>query len=146
MKLARLSNGNGILGNDFGRVLDRFFSPDLFEGASFTDAWVPSMDVVENDNEYLLSLELPGLDKSDVKITYSDGQIAIEGERKFEDEKKEANYHRVERRYGKFRRVFQLPDDIKTDKIDASFNNGVLSVSLPKLETVKPKQIEVKIS
>ena len=109
--------------------------------------FAPRVDIHEADGHYEITAELPGVDKKDIHVHVKDGVLTLEAESSREDkEEKEGRVIRQERRYGKFRRVFQLPDDIKTDKIDASFKNGVLSVSLPKLETVKPKQIEVKIS
>ncbi|RMH86245.1 MAG: Hsp20/alpha crystallin family protein [Calditrichaeota bacterium] len=126
--------------------MDRFFSPDLFGDLNvFTRGWVPAMDILENDDEFIVNLELPGINKDDVNITYRDGFLTIEGERKQEAEDKNLHYHRTERRYGKFVRSFRLPTDIKEDQIEAVYKDGILTLHLPKVETAKPKHIEVKV-
>jgi HSP20 family protein len=133
--------------DEMNRMVDRFFSPDLFdEGVFGTSAWVPSMNVREDNDNFNISVELPGLSKDDVNLTLKDGTLTIEGERKQEEEKEGGNYHRVERRYGKFLRSFKLPMHVQDDKIEATFKDGILNIMLPKAEEVKPKQIEVKIS
>ncbi len=146
MSLVRWNPGKELFSiqNDMNRFMDRFFSPDLFDQDSF--GWVPSMDVSEDQDGFLMNMELPGLKKDDVNITLTDGLLTIEGERKSEIEKKDVNVHRVERRYGKFRRTFKLPVAVKGDKIDATFKDGLLTINIPKAEVAKPKQIDVKIS
>jgi HSP20 family protein len=105
----------------------------------------PAVNIEENENEYIISAELPGVEKKDVKITFEDGALSISGEKKVENEDKKDNFHRIERRYGVFSRSFAIPSSIVIDKIDASFKDGVLRVVLPKAEEAKPKQIEVKV-
>lgn len=149
MKLVRWSPVRDLLNiqDEMNRVMDRFFSPDLFEGSDFsTSRWLPSMDVQEDKERFTISMELPGLSKDDVSLTVREGMLTIEGERKQEDEKEGVNYLRVERRYGKFLRSFQLPVRVQEDKIEAVFKDGVLTVQIPKAEEVKPKQIAVKIA
>lgn len=107
--------------------------------------WMPLTDIIEEDDKYVLHLDLPGISKKDVKISYSNGQLTISGERKQEKEKKGATYHRVERTYGKYYRSFNLPDKIKEDKIEAEFKDGALTITIPKAEEAKPKEIEVKV-
>ena len=104
------------------------------------------MDISENDDEFVVRAELPGMRKEDVNVTFVNGALKIEGERKHEKEDQKTNYHRVERAYGKFCRVFQIPDEVKSDKISADFKDGLLNIRLPKAEEVKPKAIDVKIS
>ncbi|MEJ2618562.1 MAG: Hsp20/alpha crystallin family protein [Ignavibacteriaceae bacterium] len=84
-------------------------------------------------------------DKKDVKISYSDGQLNISGERKQEKEDKDSKYHRIERSYGRYFRTFTLPAQIKEDSIDASFKDGQLTITVPKAEEAKPKELEIKI-
>lgn len=146
MALTRWNPAKDLLtfSDDMSHLMDRFFSPDLFSREDF--GWVPSMDVVENNDSFLLNLELPGLGKDDVHITLADGLLTVDGERKNESEEKDGNFHRIERRYGKFRRSFQLPVAVKGDKIEATFKDGLLTINIPKAEVVKPKQIDVKIS
>ena len=107
--------------------------------------WAPMVDVVEDDNEYLIKAELPEVKKDDVKVTVQDDVLTITGERQYEKEEKEKKYHRVERAYGSFARSFTLPEDADGEKVAAEFKDGVLKVHLPKSEQAKPKSIEVKI-
>jgi HSP20 family protein len=106
--------------------------------------WMPLVDIVEDDKEYLISAELPEVDKPDVKVTMENGVLTIRGERKFErDEQKK--YHRIERFYGTFVRSFALPDDGDPSSVRADFKNGVLRISVAKSEAARPRQIEVKV-
>jgi HSP20 family protein len=108
--------------------------------------WSPLTDIEENDENYLLKLDLPGVKKDDVKISYSDGQLSISGERKQEKVTKNAKLHRVERAYGKYYRSFNLPNKIKEDKINAEFKDGQLTVTIPKAEEAKPKEIAINVN
>lgn len=108
--------------------------------------WSPLTDIIEEKDNFVLRLDLPGLDKEDVKINFANGTLSVNGERKFENETKDKNYHRVERAYGKFYRSFTLPKEVKQEKIDANFKNGQLTIVIPKAEEVKPKEIEIKVS
>ncbi len=130
--------------NSFG---DRFRSQNSEEsGEGYENAvWMPLTDIVEKDGAYELHIDLPGIDKKDVKISFSDGELKISGERSQGKVSKNDKCHREERMYGKFYRSFRLPREIKADQISAEFNNGELSVSVPKAEEVKPKEIEIKM-
>lgn len=130
--------------NDVDRWYENFFNSDyrLNDGIS---AIRPVVNVEETENEFLISAELPGMEKKDIEISIEDGVLSIDGEKKYDKESKDKNYHRVERSYGKFHRCFKLPNGIDREKIDASYKNGVLNLSLPKSEEAKPKQIEIKI-
>jgi HSP20 family protein len=108
--------------------------------------WAPSVDIIEDDKEWLVKADLPEVNKDDVKVTVENGVLTITGERKFEKEEKNKKYHRVEREYGTFLRSFALPDAADGDKVAAEFKNGVLQVHLPKNEKAKPKAIDVKVS
>ena len=108
--------------------------------------WAPSVDITEDDKEYLVKTDLPEVKKEDVKVTVENGVLTITGERKFEKEEKEKKYHRVERSYGNFLRSFTLPDAADGGKVSAEFKDGVLRVHLPKSEKAKPKAIEVKLA
>jgi HSP20 family protein len=108
--------------------------------------WMPLTDVAEDKDNYYLKADLPGIKKEDVKISYSDGSLGISGERSQEKESKDKKYHRIERSYGKYYRSFNLPEQIKEDKIKAEFKDGQLSVMIPKAEEVKPKEIDIKVS
>ena len=106
--------------------------------------WSPAVDIYETENAIVLKAELPGLTKENIELSIHDGVLTLKGERKFEKEVKEENYHRIERAYGSFQRSFSLPTAIEEDKIKASFKEGILEVTLPKAEAVKPKQIKVE--
>lgn len=108
--------------------------------------WAPLVDVIENEKEYLIKVELPEVQKDDVKVTVENGTLTIAGERKAENEQKGRRFHRVERYYGRFERTFGIPDDAETDGVNAEFKDGVLRVRLAKSEKSRPKQIEVKVS
>jgi HSP20 family protein len=107
--------------------------------------WAPLVDISEDDREYLIKAELPGLKKDDVHISVEKGVLTITGERKFEKEEKDRKHHRVERAYGSFVRTFIVPDDAEADKVAAQFKDGVLTIHIPKSEKAKPKQIEVRV-
>jgi HSP20 family protein len=108
--------------------------------------WAPAVDVTEDEKEYLIKAELPDVKKEDVKVTVEDGTLRITGERKFEKEEKGKKYHRIESSYGRFERAFTVPDNTKADALTAEYKEGVLRVHLPKSETAKPKQVEVKVA
>jgi len=108
--------------------------------------WAPLVDIAEDDKEYLLKVELPEVQKDDVKVTVEGGTLTISGERKAEKEEKGRKFHRVERYYGRFERSFSIPDDAEADNVKAEFKDGVLRVHLAKSEKARPKQIEVKVA
>jgi HSP20 family protein len=106
--------------------------------------WAPPVDIYETENEIILKAELPEVDKKNVTINIENNILTLAGTREFEKETKKENYHRVERSYGSFKRSFTLPATIDQEKIDASFSNGVLKITMIKKEESKPKQIEIK--
>ena len=105
--------------------------------------WLPPVDIVEGKDRIKLNVELPGFKENQVNLTVENGMLTIKGERKFEKEDKEENYHRVERSYGTFVRSFTLPTSIDQNKIQADFADGILHVEMPKREETKPKQIPI---
>jgi HSP20 family protein len=108
--------------------------------------WAPSVDIVEDDKEWLVKADLPEVKKENVKVTVANGVLTITGERKLEKEEKDKKYHRMERSYGSFLRSFTLPDAADGAKVIAEFKDGLLKVHLPKSEKAQPKAIEVKVS
>ncbi|MBI5019808.1 MAG: Hsp20/alpha crystallin family protein [Ignavibacteriales bacterium] len=128
---------------EIDRVFNNFRSDIL--GVEGSKTLMPVVDIIERENEYNIKVELPGVEKKDVKITVQDDVLTIKGEKRQENERKGDNYHHVERSYGIFQRSFPLPTSVQGEKIDASFENGVLSLTIPKLEEAKPKEIEVKL-
>ena len=107
--------------------------------------WLPSLDVAETKNEVVVKAEVPGMDAKNIDISLSDGVLTIKGEKKQEREEKEADYHLVERSYGSFTRFVQLPTGVQSDKISASYKNGILKITLPKSEEAKKKEIKIKV-
>jgi HSP20 family protein len=125
---------------------------ELFEGGFGSPreevalrAWTPAVDVYEDENAFLIKIDLPEVTRDDVKVSLNDNTLSISGERRVENEEKRENYHRVERSYGQFYRSFTLPPNVDPMAIDAKFKDGVLRLTLPKKEEAKPKQIEVKV-
>ncbi len=115
------------------------------EGLMSSGNFVPPVDIYEDQHGIQLKLEVPGVDEKDLNINVENNVLTVSGERKFENEQKEENFHRIERRYGSFTRSFTLPNTVDTGKITADYNSGVLSIRLVKREEAKPKQIKVNI-
>ena len=107
--------------------------------------WTPAVDITEDEKEYLITADLPQVEKDDVKVVVENGSLIIRGERKRESVHKDRKVHRIERSYGSFQRSFSLPDDADGNGVTASFKDGALRVSLPKSEEKKPKHIEVRV-
>ena len=108
--------------------------------------WAPLVDIAEDDNEYLITVEIPEVQKEKVKVTVNQGVLSIQGERILERSENSKKFHRVERAYGRFSRNFTLPDYVDGNRIAADFKDGVLRVHVPKSEQAKPKSIQVKIA
>ena len=108
--------------------------------------WTPSVDVHEDKEAYYITADLPGITQKDVEVKLEDDVLTIKGERKFENEDKKDNYHRIERFYGTFQRSFSLPKGTESDKIKANFKNGELKLVVPKSEQTKPKQISISVT
>lgn len=109
-------------------------------------AWIPAVDIFETNEAIVLKAELPGITAQDISVEVKDNTLTLKGENKFEKEVKEENYHRVERSYGSFQRAFTLPGTIHQEKVKAKFKDGILEITLPKVEEAKPKQVKVEIS
>ena len=126
---------------------------DLFEGSlgkssresAALSAWAPAVDIYEDEDSFLLKVELPEVNRDDVKVNLDGNMLSITGERRFEHEDKRDGYHRVERSYGQFYRSFTLPPNVNAAEINAEFKEGLLRLTIPKKEEAKPKQIEVKV-
>lgn len=105
--------------------------------------FVPAVDVYEDEHTLVLKLEVPGINEEDFKVSLENNNLTVTGERKFEKEEKEENFHRIERRYGSFTRTFRLPSTVDTDKVDAGYDKGILKITLAKKDEAKPKEIKV---
>ena len=113
-------------------------------GRATTTAWAPALDISERKDAYLVTVELPGVEADDLEITMEDGLLTIQGERHFAHDSSEQQFHRVERRYGAFRRSITLPAHVMAEGIQASADNGVLQILVPKMEEATPKRIQVR--
>ncbi len=129
------------LRDEFDRVFKEFFvRPERVE-----EEWFPLLDMKEDAENLIVNLEVPGMRKEDIKVTLRGNQLMITGERKFEKEKKDETYHRIERSYGKFQRIITIPVEVDQSKIKATYENGVLTITMPKTEKEKPKEIEISL-
>jgi HSP20 family protein len=133
-----------LLQNRLNRLFDFPLAPFAEETLPLTK-WVPACDIYETAKEIVVKAELPGLKREDINVSIENNLLTIHGERKFDEEVKRDNFHRVERSYGEFFRSFTLPAFIDPNKILAEFKDGLLLVFLPKREEAKAKQIEVKV-
>lgn len=134
---------------DLKREMDRIFddlvpfSWRMGNGGSKMDIWAPNTDIHETEKDYKIAIDLPGIPKDDVEINFKDNRLTITGERVKEEKEEEKDYLRRERYHGRFHRTFTFPADVKEDKIKASFKEGVLTVTVPKTEAKKPKNIAI---
>ena len=133
---------------DLQREMNRLFSSvaPMGEQELEAGAWTPEVDVYEDDDAIRVQADIPGVDPKDVEVSIDAGRLTVHGERKLEKEDQKENYRRVERAYGSFTRTFTLPDYADSEKIDASFKNGVLDVTIPKKPeaATKSRKVEVK--
>ena len=145
MRLVKFNPFTELAGVDrlFNNTFDRFFEDTDTRLTNRT--WSPSVDVSETETEVIFTAEFPGCEKDEMDISVNEGLLSISGERQF-TEKKETKHHRVERWYGKFHRSFVLPKSADAEKISANLKNGVLTVTLPKKEEAKPRQIPVSVN
>jgi HSP20 family protein len=130
---------------EMDRLWDSFFEERPQRKIEEFGEWGPSLDLSETKNDLIVKAEVPGIDPKDIDISLNKDILTIKGEKKQEKEEKEENYHFIERSYGAFARSIRLPRDVQTDKINASYKNGVLRVTLPKSEEAKKKEIRIKV-
>lgn len=141
MTLVRYNRPNSnLMSKNFSDIMDEFFNDVV---RTNRDSFVPGIDISETDNQFLITAELPGMSKDDIDISLDNGRLSISGERKFEKEEEGKKFHRVETRYGSFNRSFQLPDNIDEESIKATYENGLLNISLDKSEDKVKKKIEI---
>jgi len=134
---------------DLRDELDRLFeSPfgELSRTSRLMNGWSPAVDLYEDKNNFIVKVELPGMKREDIEVSLHDGALTISGERKSEEKFDDANLHRTERYFGRFQRSLLLPKAVQADKVAAQYRDGVLSITLPKSEEAKPKQIEVNVN
>ena len=126
------------------RLFDTYFNQDLAGNEDVSNrAWLPPVDIQETEEGYRLSAELPGLTRDDINITLENNVLRLSGERKLEKDVKKESYHRIERAYGNFQRSFSLPHQVNSEKVEATFKDGVLSILVPKAEQARPRKISI---
>ena len=133
------------LRRDVNRLFDSFWGNGSESETPRLAAWRPTVDIAETQEDFVVTADLPGINRDDIEVTVVDGRLHIRGERRQEKAADGSNVHRVERLYGTFSRTFDLPKAVNADAISATYNDGVLTVSVPKAEEAKPKQIEIKV-
>jgi HSP20 family protein len=142
MKLVKYNQLDPQVPASFSGMLDRFFSDSL--GAAFKQ-FNPAVDIAEDEKSYEIHVAVPGVKKQDFKIDLVDGKLTISGERKLEEKKEGKNFHSLETQYGSFSRSFFIPEDVKEDQVEATYEDGLLKITLPKKEKkVSKAAIEVK--
>jgi len=144
------SQSGAASGTELNRLrqeIDRLFEDPfslLSPNASFFQDWSPSVDIHEDKDKYVVKAELPGMKREDIEVSMDGNTLTVSGERKQEEEKKERENYRSERYFGRFQRSITLPAEVQANKIEASYKDGILTITLPKSEAAKPKQIPVK--
>jgi HSP20 family protein len=146
MELMRWNPMRDVFG--FGHRMNHLFD-DVFRPVAREDGGLsmwngyPTVDIYDNDENIVITAELPGIDKTDIVIDVKDGVLTLKGERSFDNEVKEEKYYCRERTFGKFQRAFRLPADVDPEKINADYKDGILKIDIPKPEEQKPKKITV---
>ena len=135
--------GFDVLRSRMDRLFDEFSREDT--GEVVQSKWLPSVDIREDQDQYFIQAEIPGMTRKDIKITLEGTALTISGEKKFERENKENKYHLTERVYGNFSRTFNLPSKVNAKEIKANHSDGVLQISIPKAAEVRPREIEISI-
>lgn len=129
-----------LMSNNFSDIMDEFFNDVVNTNR---ESFVPGIDISETEKQFLITAELPGMKKENIDISLDNGRLSISGERKFENEEEGKTFHRVETKYGSFNRSFQLPDNVDAESINATYENGLLNISINKSEDKVKKQIEI---
>jgi HSP20 family protein len=133
--------------SEMNRLFSAFFDSPTPRNGIHTSMrrWIPAMDVIENDDHYVLRADLPGLSENDVNVELEDNVLTISGKRSSEHEERKGGYHRVERSYGSFSRSLTLPEGVNADGIEANFDKGVLEVKVAKPEQIKPQKVAISV-
>ena len=134
-----------LITNRMNRLFQDTFGRGSTEESLTTSAFAPPVDIYEDEHNITLKIEVPGIDQKDMDVRMENNTLTVRGERKFEKEEKEENFHRLERRYGSFYRAFTLPNTVDPDSVKADYDNGLLKITLAKKAEAKPKQIKVNV-
>ena len=155
MKLIRSQNSDlwnwspveqlSTLSEEINRLFDSPFG-ELTRHMELFNGWTPVLDVYEDKDNLIVKAELPGMKREEIDISFHDGTLTISGERKYEQKNQDAETYRAERFFGKFHRTLALPKPVQSDKATATYKDGILTVTLPKTEEAKPKQIQVNVN
>ncbi|MEM9555347.1 MAG: Hsp20/alpha crystallin family protein [Acidobacteriota bacterium] len=145
---APTTSSNTVYRDPFYSFVDRFFNEFAGSDASLSNAsagsWVPAMDIIETENAFVATADLPGMTKDDIDVSLEDGVLTVSGERHFETtDEGDGKFRRIERSYGRFTRSFSVPQGIDQEKLTATFENGVLTLTLPKSEIAKSRKIQI---
>ena len=132
-----------MLQDRMNRLFDDAGSTWRTDEPAATTSWSPSVDIFETEGEIVVKAELPGMDRKDIQLNLENNVLSLRGERKFQKETKDDNYHRIERSYGVFSRSFSIPATVDEERIRADYKDGVLKIVLPKKDQAKPKQIKI---
>jgi HSP20 family protein len=145
-EIAKREPAGGVsrLRREMDRVFEDFFGPRGWGLQPCTEEWAPPLDVAETADKVVVKSEIPGMDPKEIDLSLTGDQLTIKGEKKSEREETKENYHVTERSYGSFARSVTLPAAVEADKIEARYEKGVLTITCPKKEVVKPKAIEIK--
>ena len=131
--------------NDINRFFDQWYRPARYRAESETLNWMPVVDILEADGHVEIRAEMPGLSEQEVQVSVTDDVLTLKGEKTQESEDKDQKYHRVERSYGRFQRSFTLPANLDPEDIKAKFTHGVLTVSIPKVKEIEPKEVQISV-
>jgi len=140
-RLARRDVGTAV-----SDLFNRFFDDDIFSTDLMETGWNPRVDVYEKDNNVIVKADIPGIEEKNLNVEIEDHVLTIRGSKEEEHERKEKNYHQIERSYGSFCRSVSLPEGILPDKINADYKKGVLTVTIPKAKETDAKKISIKVS
>jgi len=140
MTLVRYNRPNNMMSKRFSDIMDEFFNDAV---QNRRDSFVPGIDIAETDNQFEISAELPGMKKEDINISLDNGRLSLSGERNIKKEEEGKTFHRVETSYGSFNRSFQLPDNVDEESIKASYEDGLLNITIDKSADKVKKQIEI---
>ncbi len=143
----RLVKCSPMYRDDFGfdKMLNEFFQGSLLPATGEKRGWVPSSDVIEEKDHFLITIDLPGIQKEKIKIFVEEDVLKISGERNGDKSLERAEFKRVERFRGSFERTFRLPEGVESEKVMAEYKDGVLSIRVPKVEETKPRQVAIKV-
>lgn len=143
-KIVKSRPARNWAGNDIDRMFERFFGEMMpAEGRTTGSVWSPDVDVKEDEHQFTVLVELPGLKTNDIEVQVENNVLFISGERRMEEKKEGENWHFVERSYGSFSRSFRLPKNVDSENVEANYADGMLTINIPKAEEAKPRKVQI---